>query len=185
VRNYATQSADNLTGSILIATPALKTPQFRKTILFLSYHSPKDGALGFILNRPLQKTAGEMSSLDSTIFSSVPLFYGGPVSPDEVNVASIKWIERPQAVKFQSLNPSESTDLSPGCLQGLRAFAGHSGWYAGQLEAEIARKTWFVLPPNRNLIDMPNPDSAWKEALRKMNPILKFLAEIPDDPSLN
>jgi putative transcriptional regulator len=171
----------------LIATPALKSPQFRKTILFLSYHSPKDGALGFVLNRPLQKTVGEMFFSNSAeVFASIPLFYGGPVSPDAVCVASIKWIDQPQAVKFQPFfNLSEPIDLPPERLQGLRAFAGHSGWYGGQLEGEIARKSWFVLPPNRNLIDMPNPASAWKDALCKMNPILKLLVEIPDDPSLN
>lgn len=175
----------NLTGSILIATPILKDPHFCKTILFLSHHSPEDGALGFVLNRPLKKTMGEVlpSSDSAGIFAQVPLFYGGPIAQDEVNVASFRWIEQPQAVKFQSF--AKIPNLPAEQLQGLRAFAGHSGWERGQLEQEIAQKTWFIVDPNRDLINMPYPDSAWKDTLRQMGPILKLLAEAPEDPSLN
>ncbi len=187
MRRNASITADNLTGSILIATPTLKDPNFRKTILFLSYHSVNEGALGFVLNRPLEKTMGEMYHLSpAEALASIPLYYGGPVLPDEVNVARLNWIEQPKAVKFQSFTKLiESGDVPLDRLHGLRAFAGHSGWSGGQLEEEIAHKAWFVLSPTRNLIDMPNPTSAWKDTLRQMNPILKLLAEIPDDPSLN
>ena len=187
MRRNASITADNLTGFILIATPTLKDPNFRKTILFLSYHSAKDGALGFVLNRPLGKTMGEMYHLDpAEALAPIPLYYGGPVLPDEVNVASLNWIEQPEAVKFQSFTkPMESSSVPLEQLPGVRAFAGHAGWRGGQLEEEIANKAWFVLPPTRNLIDMRNPTFAWKDTLRQMNPILKLLAEIPDDPSLN
>ncbi|PWU11803.1 MAG: hypothetical protein C5B47_00305 [Verrucomicrobia bacterium] len=187
VRSNPSTTANNLTGSILVATPTLKDPNFRRTILFISYHSVKDGALGFVLNRPLEKTLGEVYYLGSAdILATVPLYYGGPVAPHEINVARLNWIEQPRAAKFQSFTKLiESGNISPERVQGLRAFAGHSGWHGGQLEEEIAHKAWFVLPPSRNLIDMPNPTSAWKDTLRQMNPILKLLVEIPDDPSLN
>ena len=180
-------TAGNLTGAVLIAAPTLKDPHFRKTILFLSHHSAEDGALGFVLNRPLHKTVGKMlSTHPAEIFTPIPLFYGGPVAQDEVSIASLRWMGHPNAVKFQSFADfSESTDIPPERRQGLRAFAGYSGWSPGQLEEEIAQGAWFLIHPNRDLIDMPHPDSAWKETLRQMNPILKLLAEAPDDPSLN
>lgn len=183
VRNYL--SPVSLTGSVLIAAPALKDPCFRKTILFLPYYNPEEGALGFVLNRPLHKTIGEVYPTPST-FAPVPLFYGGPVAPGEVSIASLRWVECPRGVKFQSFtNLSESLDIAPEWTRGLRAFAGYSGWNRGQLEEEIAANVWFLIQPNRDLINMPHPTSAWKETICQMNPIFKLLTEVPDDPSLN
>jgi putative transcriptional regulator len=31
-------------------------------------------------------------------------------------------------------------------LRGIRVFAGHAGWGEGQLAAEIAEGSWFVVP---------------------------------------
>lgn len=178
-------SPDSLTGSVLIATPALKDPFFRQTILFLPYHNPEEGALGFVLNRPLCKTIGEVFPAPSA-FSTVPLFYGGPVTPEEVSVASLRWVERPRGVQFHSFTRfSESLDFSSEWLKGVRAFAGHSGWNRGQLEEEIAANAWFLIQPDRDLINMLHPGSAWKETICQMNPIFKLLTEVPDDPSLN
>jgi putative transcriptional regulator len=44
---------ENLTGSLLVAHPDLRDPNFRRTIIFLSQHIPEEGATGFVLNRPI------------------------------------------------------------------------------------------------------------------------------------
>ena len=51
----------NLTGWMLVATPALLDPHFRRTILWLRQHSPAEGALGLVLNRPVGRTLGELA----------------------------------------------------------------------------------------------------------------------------
>ncbi len=38
-------------GVVLIATPALRDPNFRQTVILLCEHGP-EGALGVVLNRP-------------------------------------------------------------------------------------------------------------------------------------
>ena len=46
------QSAEepqNFTGQLLIAHPNMLDPNFRRTVLFISWHDPEDGALGVIL----------------------------------------------------------------------------------------------------------------------------------------
>jgi len=181
--------AGNLTGSLLVATPGLLDPNFRRSILFLSHHSAEEGATGFILNRPVRKTLSDVAKEPvSPEASGAPIFVGGPVGRDEVVLASLQWRPSPISVAFQTFNLDAvfgGTVIPSEWQSGLRAFVGYAGWSRGQLESEIAQKSWFVLPPSRGLIEMPNPDTAWRDLLRGMDPMLKLLADAPDDPSLN
>src|SRR5437762_3204085 len=44
----------SLAGSLLVAHPNMLDPNFRRTVLFISEHDPNEGALGVIINRPLE-----------------------------------------------------------------------------------------------------------------------------------
>ncbi len=177
----------NLTGSLLVAHPSLLDPNFRRTILFLSHHSDEDGAVGLVLNRPLpthldkaakKKQPGFMQNLD--------LFYGGPVARDQVTIASLQWRDNPTSVAFHSFTGDVGDiQIAPEWQPGLRAFVGYSGWSKGQLESEIAQNAWLVIQPSRPLIEMEQPENAWKDVMRQSGPLLKLLAEAPDDPGLN
>ena len=48
----------NFAGSLLVAHPNMVDPNFRRTVLFVSEHEPNEGALGVIINRPLDTTSG-------------------------------------------------------------------------------------------------------------------------------
>lgn len=175
----------DLTGSLLVAHPTLLDPNFRRTVLFLSHHSKDDGAVGLVLNRPLKKKFRDVVTSDSPpILKDVNLFYGGPVSTDAVTIASLQWKQNPTSVAFHSFD-GEIDDIEPEWQPGLRAFIGYSGWSSGQLEREIAQKAWLVLSPTRELIEMLNPEDAWRKIMRSSGPLLRLLAEAPDDPELN
>jgi putative transcriptional regulator len=180
-------SAGNLTGSLLVAHPNLLDPNFRRTILFLSHHSAEDGAIGLVLNRPLRKTFGEAAQKKGPDqLEEVGLYYGGPVGLDHVTIASLQWRTNPAAVAFQSfMGNVENIQINAEWKAGLRAFVGYAGWSRGQLEGEIAQKAWIVLSPTRELIEMPDPENAWREIMRHSGPHLRLLAEAPDDPELN
>lgn len=177
----------NLMGSILVAHPNLLDPNFRRTILFLSHHSPEDGAIGLVLNRPLRKTLGQVTAKNSsTNWGDVELFYGGPVATNQVTLASLQWRNDPTDVAFQSfMGNVESVHIEPKWHGGLRAFVGYAGWSQGQLESEIAQKAWLVLQPVQEIIEMENPETAWRSIMRNSGPLMKLLAEAPDDPELN
>ncbi len=180
-------TAGNLTGSLLVAHPNLHDPNFRRTILFLSHHATYDGAIGLVLNRPLRKTLGDVSADDlEDPAREAPLFYGGPVSLDQVTLASLQWRENPTAVAFHSYSGGpQDSDIDPAWHPGLRAFLGYAGWTQGQLEREIAQKAWIIVPPTRDLIEMSDPTSAWRSIMHQTSPLLRLLAEAPDDPELN
>lgn len=180
-------SAGNLTGSLLVAHPNLLDPNFRRTILFLSHHSEEDGAIGLVLNRPLKKTFGEAAQKQGPEqLEEVGLYYGGPVSLDHVTIASLQWRTEPATVAFQSfMGNVENIQINAEWKDGLRAFVGYAGWSKGQLEGEIAQKAWIVLSPTRELIEMTDPENAWRDLMRNSGPHLRLLAEAPDDPELN
>ena len=46
-------------GIFLIATPALRDPNFRQTVILLCEHGP-EGALGIVLNRPTEMNITEV-----------------------------------------------------------------------------------------------------------------------------
>lgn len=180
-------TAGNLTGSLLVAHPSLVDPNFRRTILFLSHHSAEDGATGLVLNRPLRKTFGEVSAQNPPgVVGNIGLFYGGPVAADHVTIASLQWRENPMLVAFHSYaGQLEDVEIEPEWQRGLRAFVGYAGWSRGQLESEIAQKAWLVLTPTRALIEMTEPENAWREIMKSSGPLMRLLAEAPDDPELN
>lgn len=178
-------TAGNLTGSLLVAHPGLLDPNFRRTVLFLSHHSAEDGAVGLVLNRPLQRKFKEVVAKGTApALGNVNLFYGGPVSTDSVTIASLQWRRDPMSVAFHSFD-GEVDEIEPHWQPGLRAFVGYSGWTSGQLEREIAQKAWIVLSPTRELIEMNDPEQAWRGIMRNSGPRLRLLAEAPDDPELN
>lgn len=171
-------SGDNLTGSLLVAHPSLRDPNFRRSIVFLSQHSAEEGAVGFVLNRPVDVFQQEETP-------DIPVYFGGPVDTGEMLLASIQWRENPSLVAFRAFGAVDDASDRKGWENGLRIFVGYSGWTAGQLEHEIERNSWIVIPPTRSLILMESPETAWLEIMRNSGPFLRLLAEAPDDPSLN
>jgi putative transcriptional regulator len=175
-----------MTGSVLVAHPNLRDPNFRRTILFLSHHNAEDGAIGLVLNRPLQKTMEELLPAGGAALRRVPVFYGGPVGSEDLLLASMQWHESPGAVSFHGFgNIAEQPIIPPEYQPGLRAFQGYAGWSRGQLEEEIAERSWLIFAPSRRLIDMPHPERAWFDIMTQLGPVYRLLARAPDDPSLN
>jgi putative transcriptional regulator len=50
---------------------------------------------------------------------------------------------------------------------GLRVYAGHSGWGPGQLQNEISRGDWYVLPADADAIFNQDPASIWPELSKR------------------
>ena len=174
----------NLTGSLLVAVPTLLDPNFRRTIIFLTRHETKEGALGVILNRPQGRTLGELTESPDDL-KEVPVFEGGPVEQQQLLLARILLIEN--GARFESFAREESESMSDN--RGFRAFTGYAGWSAGQLETEISEKSWLILPPSTALlaaVETPEEGAArWRGIMRELGPLYRLLAEAPDDLSVN
>lgn len=186
MRERRTPKSANLAGSLLLAHPSLRDPNFRRAVVLLSAHGD-DGTMGVVLNRP---TTRKLADLDPSFalgsLASVPVFSGGPVQPEQLVICA--WRFRPEGAGFQlyfGLEPNRAEELSAEEGMHLRAFLGYSGWSEGQLENELRHQTWVVSPIPSNLMSFEQDDMLWRGILTDLNHEWKLLVDEPEDPSAN
>src|SRR5215831_19692047 len=93
MRNFDDETAcRSLGGSLLVAHPNMLDPNFRRTVLFISEHDPGEGALGVIINRPLDRQVADLvSEAPPAGLAEVPVFLGGPVGKNQLMFAAFEW----------------------------------------------------------------------------------------------
>src|SRR6202045_5357868 len=115
MRNLRPEKPRNLAGSLLVAHPSMLDPNFRRAVLFISAHDPDDGAIGVIINRPLDKIGADLvNETPPQNLADVPVFFGGPVGNNQLMLAAFEW-KKGKGLKLNqhSLNRHEAAvDLS-------------------------------------------------------------------------
>jgi len=176
----------NLAGSLLVAHPNMVDPNFRRTVLFVSEHEPAEGALGVIINRPLDRPVAELvSGTPPAEIADVPVFLGGPVGKSQLMFAAFEWKEAGLKLNHNIALDEASDAHSHKNLLTVCAFVGYAGWGAGQLESEVNQKAWVVHKANPSLLKLDRLPNLWFDIMRTLGPWYKMLAAAPDDPSLN
>ena len=180
---------DSLRGKLLIAPPTLVDPNFARTVVLVAAHD-ESGALGLVLNRPLETPVAEISPVfDSLAEPGSMVHSGGPVAPDSA-VVLVDFLEPSLAalmifgtVGFPSAD-CELGDLA-GVARRARVFAGHSGWGPGQLDGELADDGWIIGQLAPDELWQADCTRLWSTALRRKGGSYALLARMPDDPSMN
>lgn len=142
-------------GWLLVATPKLRDPQFRRTVVFLIAHNEL-GSIGVVINRPSETAVHAVLPAWGQHASRPPVLYiGGPVQTDAAMAMGVLRpgadrsgtpFAEPVAGPVVLVNLEGEPDAAMPQLRGLRVFAGHAGWAAGQLADEIAEDAWDVFP---------------------------------------
>jgi putative transcriptional regulator len=186
VRELSQKKEKSYAGSLLVAHPNMLDPNFRRAVLFISTHTLDDGALGVILNRPLEKQVSEVvSEAPLNALDKVPVFFGGPVGRDRLIFASLEW-KTGEGLKLNHNVDMDEANKQIGENPGsIRAFIGYAGWGAGQLEAEMKQNAWVIRKPDRATMKLDRLPKLWFDIMRGLGPWFKLLAAAPDDPSLN
>lgn len=169
-------SSDYLTNQFLIAMPALADTNFAQTVTFIWEHNA-DGALGIIINRPLQMRLSDVfEQLKMPTAQGVDahqhVLQGGPVQTDRgfvVHHVGGHWEHTKQI--SSRIQVTTSPDILTAMAQGTGpdtaiVALGYAGWAAGQLESEIAQNAWLTAPcDERILFDLPY-EQRWRAAGR-------------------
>ena len=173
-----------LAGSLLLAHPAMKDPNFRRSVILMSVHNA-EGAMGVVLNRPLGKRLGELSGdFALSPLAAVPLFKGGPVQTDQLVL--VAWQTHPEGFRLHfGIDPEKAQQLMAEEGTQVRGFLGYSGWSEGQLENEMQARTWIVADVPEDLLVHPQDESLWRVVLSREGAEWKLLANEPDDPGEN
>lgn len=185
----------SLQGSFLIAANQLRDPNFYRTVVLMLEHS-SESAMGLIVNRPCGSTIGEALAQHSPANNvDAPVFCGGPVEQNALfmlhNCVTLGKHDQEIAPGL-FLAGSESSfkevvlnKALPGKEIQFRLVSGYAGWGAGQLEGEIARGDWKILPKVDGLILEEDPYGIWEVCMRRLNRLTGLLPQDVKNPEWN
>jgi putative transcriptional regulator len=178
-------------GRLLVATPPLVDENFDRSVVLLIEHGP-EGALGVILNRPSGTEVAEAVPGWERLAADPPVvFVGGPVGDDSALAVGLArrgdqpdgWLPVVDRLGTVDLH-KDPLDLASS-IEVVRVFAGYAGWTAGQLEAEIEAGGWIVAAAEPGDGVSREPQELWRAVLRRQPGTLAWLANYPDDISVN
>jgi putative transcriptional regulator len=179
-------------GRLLLATPPLEDPNFDRTVIYVLEHHD-EGALGLVLNRPMDEQLSEPLDAWVTLQSDPSqVFAGGPVEPDALIALARTTGAVDDEDHLAPLNADiASADLSAdpvlisSTISALRVFRGYAGWGPGQLDGEIEAGAWMVLDTEPGDVFTDHPDDLWRTVLQRQPGRLAWLATAPDDLAVN
>ncbi len=172
---------ESLSGSLLIASPAMPD-DFHRAVILVVEHSDQ-GAFGLILNRPSETTVGEASAELAELIGGDHLIHvGGPVQPNAVTAVG-DYPDPTDATKL-IVGSVGMVDLDdPPEVNRLRVYVGYAGWGAGQLDGELEQEAWIVEDAHPD--DPFRDGDLWSEVLARKGGEFALLARMPPDPSVN
>jgi len=169
-----------LTNQLLVAMPTLGDPNFSHTVTLICEHT-REGALGIVINRPLEMTLGEVFeqlelATHDLELGERPVLRGGLVRPERGFVLHSP-VDGEDATydTTLTLSPALQVTTSRDILvsiakgEGPRdavVALGYAGWGAGQLEDEIRSNAWLNVPADPQIIFRLPFEARWQGAMR-------------------
>jgi putative transcriptional regulator len=176
---------DSLRGQLLISSPLLHDPNFRRTVVLMTHHD-EEGAMGLVLSRPSElRVAEAVPELASFPGTEELVYVGGPVQPEAVVVLIDHEAEPELPIVGNVAFMQAGADLDELDAVRARVFAGYSGWGPGQLEGELDESSWIVVPAEAEDVFAPDPDELWRTVLHRKGGKFTLIATMPFDPKLN
>jgi putative transcriptional regulator len=180
---------ESLSGQLLLASPTLMDPNFRRTVVLIGVHS-EEGAMGVVLNRPSAVTVGEaVPQLEQVLEEREPVYVGGPVQPSAI-VFLAEFLDPTPAgllvlgrIGFPA--PNAGIDELTEATARRRVFAGYAGWDEGQLDAEVDQGDWIAHSAIPDDVFTEVPEELWSKVLMRKGGSYALIARMPPDPSVN
>jgi putative transcriptional regulator len=181
-----------LKGKVLVASPQLVDPNFARAIVLIVQHDV-NGAMGLVLNRPLETTVGEAWTQVSAVpyQNEDPLFQGGPCE------GPLMVVHRERARgQIEILGGAEGIYLASDAevvkglvaevVEPLKFFVGYAGWAAMQLEMEVGEGSWEVAGVGVEEV-FATPEGVWEKLFKEASRVVPAVdpRRIPPDASVN
>ncbi|MBT5774179.1 MAG: YqgE/AlgH family protein [Dehalococcoidia bacterium] len=175
-------------GKLLVASPLLEDPNFRRAVVLVCMYSD-EGTMGVVLNRPLEIPVVDRLAAWSELVASPAVFFdGGPVEPNLVVALARGDSDRLSTSiepGFGLVDLETDPHAVPGAFEVVRLFGGYAGWGAGQFESELGEDAWYIVDALPGDAFTEEPDTLWREVLRRQSGDLQMLAYYPERLELN
>lgn len=184
--------AESLAGKLIVATPNLVDPNFSRTVVLICEHNA-EGALGVVLNRPMEHATIEEHLPEWLPFASRPavIFQGGPVEPTTAlalgemagSGSREGWSRVVGRAGLLSLSREPAALMDD--LGSVRVFSGYAGWGSKQLDGELKEEAWFIVDADPADLFTAEPETLWRRVLQRQASDLAMFAFFPTDPRAN
>jgi len=154
-------------GKLLVATELVEGELFAETVVLLLFYD-ETGAFGLVVNRPTDVSPDELLADEEGIADyDGTLFWGGPVQMDSLR-ALLRTDEPPEEAEkildsVYLVSLEDALQMGPTDPARLRLYIGYAGWAPGQLDYELARGSWRVVPATDELVFAEAPRELWKQ----------------------
>jgi len=170
----ATAAENDANAIFLVAGREMRDARFREAVVLVT--QPRQGGpWGVIVNKPLATRLAEVfADHESVRKRKDVLFFGGPVMPEGLVflVRAVKPPPRSVAVLKDVYFTGDVDWIDeqlkrPEPTRGLRVYAGYTGWGEGQLQNELARGDWHVVPADAATVFDKDPALIWPELIQR------------------
>ena len=169
--------AEGASSVLLIAAEGMADPRFRQSVVLVTRHGSSNATVGVIVNRslgvPLDRLFPELKQA-----AEHHLHYGGPLAEGRV-VFLVRSTEAPAAIAMaeQLFLSSDGGSLrrllaAPTPVKRLRVFSGFASWAPDQLEHEIDRGDWYLLPVDADALFGEALDDMWPRLWRRATQLM-------------
>ena len=165
----------------LVARPELVDPLFKESVVLMfppSVVAVEGLVVGLIVNRPARVVLSEIFPNDDALKNrSETAYFGGPVDPQTPCVVfrSSKAVKQAALLfgdVYVSFDPDFIKELlkKPERTPDLRLFVGRSQWVTAQLQNEMAKRAWYSVRAETNLIFSASPQYLWRNLFERVEP---------------
>ena len=183
-------------GQLLVASPQLVDPNFFRAVVLIVQHGEEEGALGLVINRPLEHTIEAVWEQISETPCKVEghLHRGGPCDGPLMVVHTDP--EHSQAEVVPGVHFSTEKDVVEELVTKgdddlrIKFFVGYAGWAPGQLERELAEGSWLTTAATAEQVFQADAgEEQWTALRREIARVTSFPwidpKRIPPDPTVN
>ena len=185
----------SLRGQFLIAGRTLRDPNFFQSVVLIVEHG-EGGAMGVVVNRPSGVTVAEALKNHFELPESDAMVYvGGPVERNALfilhNAEDLDGSETPVLDGlFVGSSPDTFESVVKRSAEGneelkFRVYFGCAGWAPDQLEGELARNDWLVVPGMVEYVFHSDPYAVWDLVVANYNRANPLLPGMTGNPELN